>query len=194
MNNSIPIEFDTGESGIQLSTASCGQGKKGSACQEVNDRNFPIKVGKSRQKIHVIRYVGTDSEYMRMLAGNIADNWTFEAQIRYPTIFESITTAFPRAGIMPCYRSIGDRRSGQKYIYGAINDSVPFKRGGEKVKMFCSKFVMGVWFAALGRRFGWEGIDQCIPIKPSNCSPADVLKLPMKSSCWEKVKTLNIDY
>jgi hypothetical protein len=190
LNDSQPVIFrGSDDRGIQLSTASCGA----MGCQEVHNNIFEISNKKKKTKIHVIRYTGTDSKHLRMLAGNIANNWTFETQIKYPSIFESITSAFPRAGIMPCYKRKGDRKSGQKYIDGAINEVVPIRKGGENVKMFCSKFVMGVWFSALGRRLGWDGIDNCIPIKPSNCSPSDVFKLPRKRPrCWKLVSTIDI--
>ena len=69
--------------------------------------------------------------------------------------------------------------------------------------MFCSKFGLAVWMAVLGYlyidedenddddnedEFNWKALDKCLPLKPSNCAPWDLISLPKKlPECWEKI-------
>ena len=180
--------YISGNKFIVLPAAECGSG---GGCQETERR---FKLLKSNDKtsnkyIHIIRYKNRETADT---ASIIAKNWTENKLIKFPSIKE-IPTAFARAGIFPCFKKKGDRKSGQKYINNANKNKVPVRKSGENVNMFCSKFVMGVWISAIGNMNGWDYIDKCLPIKPSNCSPSNLKLLPIKyPDCWEQIAKIKI--
>ena len=168
---------------ITIPIASCSHG----LCYNL-DANYEMNVKNSNHYLWIIRYNGPNAKLYRKIAAQTAKNWGDTKKVKYKKMRE-IPSAFARAKFFPCYSSHADEESTHIYYENKNKGSIPVKKGGEQVNMICSKFVMGAWMAALGD--DKKILDKCFPVKPSNCSPGDTLKLALKP-CWEVVGKLNV--
>ena len=143
---------------------------------------------KNNKTIWVLRYSGPDKEYLREYAADIASIWATSGKLQFSKC------RMLRAAL-PCFWKQADRKTGKKYIRALTTMSQLPRYDNEKyIEMFCSKFGLAVWMAALGSfntdkdHFKWEVLDKCLPLKPSNCAPWDLMSLPKKiPACWEKI-------
>ena len=172
-----------GKKYITIKGASCGGS---SGCINYKE-DYIVNPKKSNKYLWIIRYNGPNALLYREIAAMTAKGWGNTKQIKYKKIHE-LPSAFSRAKFLPCYSTEADQESFEIYSKSR-SKSIPVKKGGEKVNMICSKFVLGAWMKALSN--DKQNLDNCLPVKPSNCSPGDILKLGNKP-CWEVVGKINV--
>tara|TARA_Y100001972_G_C7654009_1_gene329085 strand:- start:340 stop:1245 length:906 start_codon:yes stop_codon:yes gene_type:complete len=173
---------------INIYEASCG----GKLCKNYY-KTYEVDPINSNKYLWIIRYTGYNAERLRNIAANKAVGWGNTRRVKYKKIHQ-LPSAFARAKFFPCYSSEADKKSIEIYTKNNGYGSIPVNRKGENVNMICSKFVMGAWMAAIGSGVdGTEQLNKCLPVKPSNCSPGDTLKLGLKP-CWDVIGRINVGY
>jgi len=128
------------------------------------------------------------AEELREWAAYIADRWASSGKLKF-------SRCRTLRALLPCFAKQADRKTGIRYARALTTDSALPRYDNEKYTgMFCSKFGLAVWMAALGSfntdegHYNWAALDKCLPLKPSNCTPGDLMSLPEKShNCWETV-------
>jgi hypothetical protein len=143
---------------------------------------------KNNKTIWVLRYKGPHTEELRNYAAFIAETWAKSEKLQFSKC-RSVRA------LLPCFWKKADRKTGKKYIRDRVYPSTNLpKYDNEKyIGMFCSKFGLAVWMAAIGSfydtdQLNWKALDKCLPLKPSNCAPWDLIALPKKiPDCWKKV-------
>ena len=143
---------------------------------------------KNNKTIWVLRYDGHHTEELRNYAANIAEIWAISGKLQF-------SKCRMLRALLPCFAPQADRKTGIRYIRAFTTSSQLPRYDNEKyIGMFCSKFGLAVWMAALGSfntdkdNFNWAALDKCLPLKPSNCAPWDLMSLPKKiPGCWKTV-------
>ena len=128
------------------------------------------------------------AEELREWAAYIAERWASSGKLKF-------SRCRTLRALLPCFAKQADRKTGIRYARALTTASILPRYDNEKyIGMFCSKFGLAVWMAALGSfntdegHYNWAALDKCLPLKPSNCTPGDLMSLPEKShNCWETV-------
>tara|TARA_B110001454_G_scaffold169645_1_gene160005 strand:- start:1134 stop:1895 length:762 start_codon:yes stop_codon:yes gene_type:complete len=139
---------------------------------------------KNNKTIWILRYRGPHTEELRNYAAHIAETWAKSGKLQF-------SKCRMLRALLPCFSHQADRKTGKRYMQ-ALTTSLQLPRyNNEKyIGMFCSKFGLAVWMAAIGsfQKLNWDTLDKCLPLKPSNCAPWDLISLPKKiPDCWKKV-------
>ena len=143
--------------------------------------------GRTRIRRDHVRRVRA-AEELRRWAAYIADRWASSGKLKF-------SRCRTLRALLPCFAEQADKKTGIRYARALTTDSALPRYDNEKYTgMFCSKFGLAVWMAALGSfntdegHYNWAALDKCLPLKPSNCTPGDLMSLPEKShNCWETV-------
>ena len=142
---------------------------------------------KNNKTIWVLRYRGPHTEELRNYAARIAETWAKSGKLQF-------SKCRMLRALLPCFSHQADRKTGIRYMRALTTSSQLPRYDNEKyIGMFCSKFGLAVWMAAIGSfydtdQLNWKALDKCLPLKPSNCAPWDLISLPKKfPDCWEKV-------
>lgn len=139
---------------------------------------------KNNKTIWVLRYRGSYAEELRNYAAHIAEMWAESGKLKF-------SKCRMLRALLPCFSHEADRKTGIRYIRALTTSSQLPRYDNEKyIGMFCSKFGLAVWMAAIGSfpKLNRDALDKCLPLKPSNCAPRDLISLPKKiPDCWEKV-------
>ena len=177
------------ENGIWVPLAHCVS----NGCTLVALKYIPT----NNNPVWVLRYYGPHAEELRNFAGFIARKWASSGNLKF-------SKSKTLRALLPCFAKRADRETAPRYILSLMSDShLPKYDNGKYIGMFCSKFAAAVWMATLGSLFvsekdeiqiasnkdeiNWTALDTCLPLKPSNCAPHDLIKLPHITKCWKLV-------
>jgi len=132
--------------------------------------------GRTRIRRDHVRRVRA-AEELREWAAYIAEKWASSGKLKF-------SRCRTLRALLPCFAKQADRKTGIRYIQALTDSALPRYDNEKYIGMFCSKFGLAVWMAALGSfntdegHYNWAALDKCLPLKPSNCTPGDLMSLP----------------